>query len=171
MPLPYLSSLPNRRMMYFLVAGACLAMMIAALIMQHMFEMEPCPLCITQRVFVILAGVVALAAGAHNCKGIGNKIYASLGGLVSIIGGGVSTRHVWLQNLPEDQVPTCGPGLSYMFDALPLWEALSLLFAGDGNCAEESWRFLGLTIPGWTLLCFLGLLVIFIWQLLRKPGN
>lgn len=163
--------LPNIRNTYFLIAGACLAMMIAALIMQHVFDMEPCPLCVTQRVFVILAGVVALIAGVHHCQGLGNRIYASCGAIMCIIGGGVSARHVWLQNLPEDQVPTCGPGLSYMFETLPMWEALSLLFAGDGNCAEEAWRFLGLTIPGWTLVCFLGLLAIFIWQLIRKNAR
>ncbi len=160
--------LPSIRQSFFLIAAACAGMMVAALIMQHMFEMEPCPLCVTQRVFVILAGVIALIAALQNPARLGRRIYSSAGILLSLIGGGVSARHVWLQNLPEDQVPTCGPGLSYMFEALPMWEALSLLFAGDGNCAEESWRFLGLTIPGWTLVCFAGLVAVFAWQAWRK---
>lgn len=160
--------LPSIRQSFFLIAAACAGMMVAALIMQHMFEMEPCPLCVTQRVFVILAGVVALIAALQNPALLGRRIYSSAGIVLSLIGGGVSARHVWLQNLPEDQVPTCGPGLSYMFEALPMWEALSLLFAGDGNCAEESWRFLGLTIPGWTLVCFSGLVAVFAWQAWRK---
>ncbi len=162
--------LPTIRQSYFLIAAACLCMMIAALIMQYFLDMEPCPLCITQRVFVIFAGLVGLIAGIHNTPNLGHKCYSALGILVSLIGGGVSARHVWIQNLPEDQVPTCGPGIGYMFDALPFTEALSLLFAGDGNCAEESWRFIGLTIPAWTLLCFLALAGVFGWQLLRKPA-
>ncbi len=162
--------LPSARQTFFIIAAACCSMMIAALIMQHMLEMEPCPLCISQRVFVILAGAVALIAGLHNPANIGNKLYNLSGIIFSLVGGGISTRHVWLQNLPEDQVPTCGPGLSYMFETLPLADALALLFAGDGNCAEVSWQFLGLTIPGWTLVCFIGLTVIFTLQLIRKEG-
>ncbi len=164
MPLP----LPSIRQCFFLIAAASAAMMVGALIMQHVFEMEPCPLCITQRVFVILAGIVALIAALHNPAACGRRLYSGLGIVTSLAGGGVSARHVWLQHLPEDQVPTCGPGLSYMFDALPMWEALSLLFAGDGNCAEESWRFLGLTIPGWTLVCFIAFALTFAWQAWRK---
>ncbi len=160
--------LPSARQTFFLIAAACCCSMIAALIMQHMLEMEPCPLCISQRIFVILAGIAALIAGLHNPANIGNKLYSLSGIIFSIVGGGISTRHVWIQNLPEDQVPTCGPGLSYMFETLPLADALTLLFAGDGNCAEVSWQFLGLTIPGWTLIFFIGLAAIFTWQFRRK---
>lgn len=162
--------LPSARQTFFLIAAACCCSMIAALIMQHMLEMEPCPLCISQRIFVILAGTAALIAGFHNPGNIGNKLYSLSGIFFSVVGGGVSMRHVWIQNLPEDQVPTCGPGLSYMFETLPLADALTLLLAGDGNCAEVSWQFLGLTIPGWTLIFFIGLAAIFTWQFMRKKG-
>lgn len=162
--------LPSTRQTFFLIAAACCSMMIAALIMQQILEMEPCPLCISQRVFVILAGAVALIAGLHNPANIGGKLYNLCGIIFSIVGGSISTRHLWIQNLPEDQVPTCGPGIGYMFETLPLADALTLLFAGDGNCAEVSWQFLGLTIPGWTLVGFIGLAAIFTWQLIRKEG-
>lgn len=160
--------MPSIRLVYFLLFAACTGMMVVALIMQYVFSMDPCPLCITQRIFVVAAGLVALAAALHNPATTGKNIYAGLGALASLVGGGVSTRHVWLQNLPEDQVPACGPGLSYMFEALPFQEALSLLFAGDGNCAEAGWTFLGLTIPAWTLISFIGLTGVFVWQGLRK---
>lgn len=166
---PFLNQpLPSTRITFFLAFAACTAMMMVALIMQYVFVMEPCPLCITQRVFVILAGITALIAGLHHPQKLGTRIYAVVGALFCIVGGGVSSRHVWLQSLPEDQVPTCGPGLSYMFDALPFQDAVALLFAGDGNCAETGWTFLGLTIPAWTLVCFIGLTCIFIWQFVRK---
>ena len=66
-------------------------------------------------------------------------------------------RHVWLQHLPADQVPECGPGLEYMLDAFPLGETLSMVFRGSGECAEVQWTLLGLSIPEWTLIVFLGL--------------
>jgi disulfide bond formation protein DsbB len=78
-----------------------------------------------------------------------------LGGLGTVVAG----RHVWLQNLPEDQVPECGPGIEYLLDAFPLMEALSLVFRGSGECADVQWVFLGLTIPGWTLVVFTGFTV------------
>jgi len=159
--------MPSIRRTFLLIFAACTAMMVGAMIMQHVFEMEPCPLCITQRIFVVLAGLIAFFAWIHNPLHLGRRIYAGLGLLLSLCGGGVSARHVWLQSLPEDQAPTCGPGLNYMFDALPFMDALSLLFKGDGNCAEVTWRF-GLTIPGWTLVCFVLLVLVFIWQLIRK---
>lgn len=162
--------LPSIRQSFFLIAAACCSMIIAAMIMQYTLDMEPCPLCISQRVFVILAGLIAVAAALQNPQQLGRKIYSVTGLAASLIGGGISSRHLWIQNLPEDQVPTCGPGIGYMFETLPIWDALSLLFAGDGNCADVVWRF-GLTIPGWTLVGFVGLGTVFIWQFLRKSHS
>lgn len=150
------------------LASVCL--IIIALIMQHLYEMEPCPLCITQRVFIIGAGLVALLAAAHNPKpnNILRKVYPLTAILLCIIGAGVSARHVWLQSLPPGDAPACGPGLQYMFEAFPLMEALELLFKGDGNCADVVWSFLGLSIPAWTLVAFIALIAANIWQCIHK---
>lgn len=139
--------------------------MATALIMQYQLEMEPCPLCTTQRFFVIAVGILSLVAFIHNPPSLVRRIYCSVGIIFAIIGGGVSARHVWLQHLPEDQVPACGPGLSYMFETLPFWDALSVLFQGNGNCADVVWTFLGLSIPEWTLICFATMVImqVFIW--------
>ncbi len=130
--------------------------------------MHPCPLCITQRIFVVAAGIIAILAAIHNPGITGLRVYAALGLLAAGSGAGFSGRHVWLQNLPEDQVPSCGPGLSYMFENFPIMEAFELLLLGDGNCSEVVWSFLGLSIPGWLLVSFIGLIIINGWQLFRK---
>ncbi|MFL0811084.1 MAG: disulfide bond formation protein B [Agarilytica sp.] len=163
--------LPSPRLIFFLLAATCAAMIGVGLIMQYVFDMEPCPLCITQRVFIIAVGVISLIAGFHNPPTLWRRIYGGAGVVAAMIGGGVSARHVWIQNLPEDQVPTCGPGLSYMFETLPMFDALSLLFAGDGNCADEVFNFIGLSIPGWTLVAFIGLACICVWQIFRPNSN
>ncbi len=160
--------LPGIRQTYFIVFLGCTGLILAALYMQHAMGMHPCPLCITQRIFVIVVGLLALLAALHNPAAFGRKIYGGLSIIAALIGAGVAGRHVWIQNLPEDQVPACGPGLEYMFETFPLMDALRLLFQGDGNCADVVWQFLGLSIPGWTLVAFVGLAVISLWQALRK---
>ncbi len=132
-------------------------------------ELIPCPLCITQRVFIVAVGLVGLLGFIHNPSGWGRKIYGGLGALLAIIGGGFSSRQLYLQNLPADQAPACGPGVGYLLENFPLMEALSVLLRGDGNCAEVAWTFLGVSIPGWTLVAFIGLMGFNIWQIVRQP--
>lgn len=160
--------LPNLRQTYFIIFAVCTSLILTALYMQHQMGLHPCPLCVTQRIFVIALGLIALVAALHNPKGFSNKIYSGLGMVAGLVGAGVSARHVWIQNLPEDQVPACGPGLEYMFETFPLFDALALLFQGDGNCADVVWSFLGLSIPAWTFVAFAGLVGLCAWQGLRK---
>ncbi len=146
----------------------CAALLATALYFQHVMGLEPCPLCIFQRIFVIALGGIMLAAAIHNPAGSGRRVYGGLILIVSVLGVAVAGRHVWLQNLPEDQVPACGPGLEYLLDTFPLTDALKLVFQGSGECAEVQWTFLGLSIPGWTLLVFLGVSVFGLLLLFSK---
>lgn len=150
------------------IAAGCLGMIVFALYLQQHLGLHPCPLCITQRVCVIIVGVIAMFAAIHNPAKCGVRVYAGLQALAALTGMGVAARHVWIQNLPADQVPACGPGLQYMFDNFPFMEALALLFRGDGNCAIVDWTFLSLSIPAWVLVACSGLLIINLWQLLRR---
>ena len=113
-------------------------------------------------------GVFALLAAVHNPKGVGRKIYAILVLLGSTFGAAIAGRHVWMQHLPADEVPECGPGLNYMLDNFPLTEALSSVFRGSGSCAELTWSFLGLSMPEWALVWFVGLSLMTIWINFRK---
>jgi len=143
-------------------------MLIAWLYFQLHLGLAPCPLCMTQRGFVVAVGLVALGAWLQNPATLGRRIYCSSAILFSALGAGVASRHTWLQSLPEDQVPACGPDLSYMFEVLPLMEAFRVLFQGDGNCADTLWSLFGISIPGWTLIAFMGLALLMIWQFVRK---
>lgn len=154
----FLCSPAMQRHYYLLLWTGCCLLIAIALYMQYMMDLVPCALCMTQRVFIIAVGVVALAAWIS--KASSSKTYPIVGMVLAIIGGGFSIRHIWLQNLPEDLAPACGPTLGYLLENVPFVEALAVLLQGDGNCAESVWSFLGLTIPGWTLLAFIGLLVL-----------
>ena len=144
-------------------------MMGFALYAQYILLLEPCPLCVFQRVAVIGLGIVFLAAGLHNPSGWGRWPYSLMLLLVAIAGLAVSGRHVWLQNLPPEKVPACGPGLGYMLETFPLGDALQMVFSGSGECADVSWRFIGLSMPTWVFIGVLGLGVVGIWNNLRKP--
>jgi protein dithiol:quinone oxidoreductase len=151
--------MPRRRLSYLLGAMVCAGLMGYALFVQYGLKLEPCPLCVFQRVAVIGAGVVFLIAGVHNPGRAGATVYALLILLVAGAGAAVAGRHVWLQGLPPDKVPACGPGLSYMLETLPFSDVLSTVFKGSGECATIDWRFLELSMPGWTLVFFLSMIV------------
>lgn len=136
--------------------AVCLAMMGGALYFQEVMELEPCPLCIVQRVIVMSIGALLLLAAVHNPARLGRRVYGGLTLFTALGGAAVSSRHLWLQNLPPDKVPSCGPGLDYWLEVHPPFKVLELLFKGSGECAEVAWSFLGLSIPGWTLLAFIG---------------
>jgi disulfide bond formation protein DsbB len=163
-------SLQNRRLLN--VAGflVCAAMMGFALYAQYVLMLMPCPLCVLQRVAVIGLGFVFLLAAVHHPDGAGKKIYSFFLGIVGLSGAGVAAWHVRMQNLPADEIPSCGPGLGYMLDNFPLGDAMRMVFEGSGECAEVMWRFLGLTMPTWVLVGVGGLTIAGIWNNLRKPA-
>jgi disulfide bond formation protein DsbB len=149
-------SISNR---WLYLAGALFAggLMGFALFLQYIEHQDPCPLCMVQRViFVAILTVFALAA-LHGPKRAGERVYAALISLLSLAGVSVAARHIWIQHLPKDQVPACGPGLDYMLETMPMSNVLKELMHGSGECAEKGWTFLNLGIPEWSLLCYLAL--------------
>jgi protein dithiol:quinone oxidoreductase len=145
----------------FLMAGG---LILYALYLQYYEYQDPCPLCLLQRVVYMALMAVFLAAALHGPRRTGAIVYSTLLVVISLIGAGIATRHVWLQHLPKDKVPECGPGLTYMLDRFPLMNALEKIFRGSGECAEAAWRLLGLSIAEWSLVWFvlLGAYAIFI---------
>lgn len=132
----------------------CAALMAYALYAEYHLGLAPCPLCIFQRVAFIWMGVWFLVGGLHAPRGGARWVYCLLVLLGAAWGIAVAARHLWLQSLPPDQVPSCGPGLNYMLNAFPLGQTLKLVFEGSGECALVNWKFLGLSMPGWTLIWF-----------------
>jgi len=160
-------TIPNKRLLNLAGFLTCVAMMGFALFSQHVLLLDPCPLCIFQRVAVILLGLVLLLAALHNPGRRSARVYAVLVAIVAAGGAAVAGWHVRLQNLPSDEVPSCGPGLGYLVDNFPLSEVISLIFKGSGECAEVAWRFLGLSMPTWVVISLLGLGIAGVWNNLR----
>ena len=149
----------------FLVAVASMAF---AFYLEHALALEPCPLCMTQRLFVVLVGLFGLLGALHNPQGWGRRVYGFLCLLASITGGAVAARHIWLQSLPEELAPACGPSLEYMLETLPLSETFTVIMMGDGNCAETVWTLFGFSIPEQTFALFVVLGLVSLYQMLRR---
>ena len=151
--------------------ATCVALMGAALWLQHVDGLEPCPLCVLQRGAVIALGVVMLAGAIHDPGTLGRRVYGVMVTLVAAAGAAVAGRHVWLQSLPPGEAPECGPGLDYMLGAFPLTQVIEVVLRGSGECAEVQWTFLSLSIPEWTLLVFVAFLIFGLALIAtRSPG-
>ena len=161
-------NIPATRQLNLAGFVACAGMMGYALYAEHGLMLTPCPLCVFQRLAVISIGVIFLLAALQNPDGWGRRIYAALILIAAGAGVGVAGRHVWLQNLPPDKVPSCGPGFDYIIDSFPLADALKLIFSGSGECASIDWRFLGLSMPAWVVIAVISVGVFGLWNNLRK---
>ena len=140
-----------------------------ALYLEHVQGLEPCPLCVFQRVGLIGMGLIALLAFIHNpISNAMKRGYALLAAVAIGWSVAVAARHVWLQHLPPDKVPSCGPGLNYLVDALPFNAVLKEVLSGSGECAVIDWTFLGQSLPFWSLIYFSMILLICLWQLFRS---
>ena len=160
-----------RYLQLFLVFMSVLGMSFALLFLQRYMGFTPCPLCIFQRIGLMVMGGFAFIAALWHPKSTLIKLGLWLGSLLGIVWAtGVAARHVWLQHLPADQVPLCGPGLDYWIDTLPMQQVLNEVLAGSGECASVEWRFLGMSIPEQSLIFFSVLLLIHglvLWRILR----
>ncbi len=142
----------SRRALNALGLLVCLALLGYAWYAQVALGLEPCPLCIFQRVGIGACGVLFLLACLHNPRPGGARVYGVLLLVAAIATIGVAARHLWIQHLPEGAVPSCGATLNYMLEVFPLTEVIRKVLTGSGECARVNWTFLSLSMPGWVLI-------------------
>ena len=144
------------------------AMAFAVLYLQRVLYLDPCPLCVIDRVLIISMSIFFLLALIHNPARTGQRIYGIINLVLVTLAIVVAGRHVWLQYLPPDKVPECGAGLDFMLETMPLNDVLVTIFKGSGECADIQWTFLELSIPEQTILLFMGFLFLILIQIFRK---
>lgn len=159
----------NPRLANFCGFLACLGLMAYALYSQHVLGLEPCPLCVFQRIGVMVLGAVFLVAAVHNPRGWGRIVYGVLIGLTSLATAGVAARHVYVQSLPPGSVPSCGAPLDVMWQFSPWLEVVKKVLTGGGECQDVNWEFLGLSMPAWVLICVLLLGAAGVLANVRRP--
>lgn len=152
---------------------ACAGLIAFAYYLQYVQYQEPCPLCILQRLAFFGLGLIFLVGALHGPGRSASFVYSGAALVIAGVGAAIATRHVWLQHLPKDRIPECGPGLEYMLRKFPLGEVLTKVLSGSGECAETGWTFLGVSIAGWSLLWFvlLGALAVVIAFKMRQTAS
>jgi disulfide bond formation protein DsbB len=142
----------------FLICAA--AMAVALFYFQHHLGLEPCPLCIFQRISVMALGLIFFIGLLHNPRGMLRRTYGALLTATSLVGIGIAGRHIWLQYFADPGTLGCGPGLEFMLENDPLSKVIADVLRGTGDCGEIVWSLFGISIPGWTLLLLLALLAL-----------
>ncbi|HSH73577.1 MAG TPA: disulfide bond formation protein B [Methylophilaceae bacterium] len=164
-----LNKLLGSRMGYLLGFVTSFGLVAFALYIQTKHNLEPCPLCISQRIAFMALGILFLVAALHNPDKTGRRIYGLIHFIGAATGAGIATRHMWIQANPDKVMAECGAGFDYIFDTFPLKKALDLVFKGTGECTAIDWTLFGLTIPQLSLVCFVGLAIYALWlATLRK---
>lgn len=163
--------LPSTRLLFSLAFLGCAGIIAVALYLEHVVGLVPCPLCYVQRVAVILFGIVCLLAALHNPARLGQRIYAVLSTLAIGLGIAAAGRQIWLQGLPEDELPACLPSLDYMLEAFPLQDVISKMLHGTADCAEVGWTLFGLNLAEFSLIGFIAMLVFSVFIMLRKAAR
>lgn len=157
-----IARLSNPRVAFGLGALVCIGLLGFAYYLQYVQGLEPCPLCMVQRAFFYAVMALFILAAIHGPRGWGRFVYSALIGLFALGGAATASRQVWLQHLPPDKVPQCGPDLFFMLENFPLSRTWEKLFYGTGECAKVDWTFAGLSIAGWSLVWFIAL-AIYAW--------
>jgi disulfide bond formation protein DsbB len=149
----------RRRALNFGGAAACFAMLAYALYAQYGLGLEPCPLCIFQRVALIVLGIIFLAAALQHPRGGGRYVYAALVGVAALATAALAMRHLYIQSQPPGSLPSCGAPLEVMLKYSPLTEVVRKVLTGSGECGQINWSFAGLAMPAWVLVAALVLAV------------
>jgi disulfide bond formation protein DsbB len=152
----------------FLISFGLVAL---ALYLQKAYNLEPCPMCIFQRIAYMVLGIFFLIAAIHNPAVVGRKIYGALQFITAVVGAGIAGRHMWIQANPDKVMSECGAGFDYVYETLPFREFLNWVFKGTGECSAIDWTFLGLTIPELSLIAFVGLAIYSVMLTLLKPRS
>lgn len=160
--------IPSTRQLFLLAFLGCLALLGVALYLEHAVGLAPCPLCHVQRFAVVLFALVCLFAAMHNPKRCGQRIYAFFAGLAAAFGIATAGRQIWLQGLPEDQLPSCLPPFEFMLEAFPLQDIISKMLHGTADCAEINWTLLGFNLAELSMLSFIIMLMFSLFIAVRK---
>lgn len=160
-------TIPQFRIIQILVFLSAVGLMVTALFFEHVLELPPCPLCITQRIVVVIIGLLGLAAALHNPGRKGKQSYSGALVVMGICGAALAIRQLYLQGLPPESAPACLPSLDYLVEVMPVIDLITVMLGGTGDCAEVQWTLFGISIPGWTLVCFIGYTALGVFEIVR----
>ena len=159
--------MPWKKYYFIGVLLGCAGLLGFGYFLENRLNLAPCPLCVLQRGAMGLLLLIGLAGALHRPARLGTCLYTGLAALVAAAGAAVAAWQLHMQHLPESEKVACGPGWDYLMETFPLSEALRRIFTASGECSEVQWTFLGLSIPGWSLLWLACCCIVSVWVLVR----
>jgi disulfide bond formation protein DsbB len=146
------------------VAVLALALLGVALYLQHVENMQTCPLCVIQRyAFAAVALICLIGAALPRAAA---KSVAGMGALAAAAGAGVAGWHLWIKAHPAT---SCGiDPLETSLNTIPTANLLPFLFKADGLCTTDYAPIFGLSIPQWSLLWFIMFVIVLGWTAFRR---
>ena len=152
-----LSWFPPRRALALVFLAAVVAMS-SGYYVQHVIGLEPCPLCIVQRLGFVSAGLLA-GIGALLGARAAVLLFAGLSAMASLAAGGVAAWHAWLIANPPEWAE-CGRPFAWMLENNSLVALIPKLFKGEGDCLRVDWTLFGFNIPQLALVLFTAMLLL-----------
>jgi protein dithiol:quinone oxidoreductase len=155
-----LTNILSFRILSALGCALCATLLAGGYYIEHVLEVDPCPLCIFQRLTFAIIGVLFLIATITKLKKLASYLLSSILTLFSVIGLGLAGRQMWLQHLPADQVPSCSAGLEKLLQMHPTLDVLKMVLKGSGDCAVIDFTIFGLSLANWSFFCFILILTL-----------
>jgi len=150
----------------------CAAVLGYAIFLQLEMGLEPCPLCIFQRIAFFALGLLFLIGALHGPpQRAGRATYGLLAFVAAVVGIGIAARHVYVQMLPDDMGISCGPPMSFLRETQGTLDIIRIVLTGTGKCGTIDWTFLGLTMPMWSLVWFVILGAWALYASLKRRGR
>ncbi len=160
----------SRRFVNWMGVWGCVLALGFALFAQYVLGLQPCHLCVFQRVEVLILGLVFLASALHSPGWTGARVYAVLIAIAGLATAATAARHVWVQMQPPGSVAACGADLEFMLDVFPLTEVILKVFKAGGECQKVDFEMLGVSMPGWVLLFALAFTALGVWNNWRRAA-
>jgi len=158
----------STRSEFGLMAVASIGLVVAGLVLGELLNLQPCPLCIFQRVLYLVIAIFAV--GGALLPGW-RSLWGGLVGLTAAGGMATAFYQSWLQFAP-DVSKECGFGEPTLIEQLVDWLGMQwpAMFMATGFCSSKEWVFLGLSMANWSIVCFFGFLLLAGWLLLKRDA-
>jgi disulfide bond formation protein DsbB len=155
---------PSRAALLLAIAALSLGAVGAALVTQHVFDMQPCPWCVLQRLEFVVIGAVALLGLAWPSA---TGLRATLSAIVALSVAGMATA-LWHHFVAVSST-SCNVTLAdRIVSATGLASLLPDVFEARATCADAAVRLFGVPYQLWSLAIFTALTAFAVWQLSRS---
>lgn len=160
------------RQTWFMLAIGAIALAAATVLLSDWFHLDPCYLCVFQRVLLFVMGGLALGAAIFGTQRLAGCLFGLAAPFVAFFAIGIASYQSWLQMQPPGSI-TCVGGNPGSIELVVEWlgQRMPSLFLATGFCEDDGMILFGLSLANWAVLCFTIFFITAIWTLRRSWAN